>query len=213
LHCICQQSDDDVEDEDILVLTDYTQITGVYLYKEGANEECLFDAKKAKKLVEDGLVDPNRVFVHYKLRATDKNEEINLWDELIFDNYESILRSFLTRVKQKDMTFSGGKYAYGELERCMKDAQLVEARRDPDNKVNWAVTKLARLNKEKTLASKVLEVESGEPTTDAPPQVSELDMNMCDTQESYNSAVGADIYEIDKNLIDDDSDASFASDV
>jgi hypothetical protein len=96
----------------------------------------------------------------------------------------------------------------------MKDAQLVEARRDPDKKVEWAVTKLARLNKEKTLASKVLEVESGEPTTDAPPQNSEKDTDMFDTQESYDSAVGADIYEIDKSLIDDDSDdATYASDI
>jgi hypothetical protein len=61
-----------------MVLTDYTQITGVYLYKEGANEECLLDVQKAKRLVKDGAVDPNRVFVHYKLCATDKNEEISL---------------------------------------------------------------------------------------------------------------------------------------
>jgi hypothetical protein len=66
---------------------------------------------------------------------------------------------------------------------------------------------------EKTLASKVLEVESSEPTTDAFPHISEMDTDMCDTQESYNSAVGVDIYEIDKCLIDDDSDASYASDV
>jgi hypothetical protein len=112
LYCICQQcDDDDVEDEDTLVLTDYTQITGVYLYsKEGAEKkECLIDAKKVKRLVKEGAVDPNRGFVHYKLRATDKNEQINLWDELIFDNYESILRSILACVKQKDMIYTGGK--------------------------------------------------------------------------------------------------------
>jgi hypothetical protein len=51
----------------------------------------------------------------------------------------------------------------------MKDAQLVEARRDPEKKVEWAVTKLARLSKKKTIASKVLQVESSEPTTEAPP--------------------------------------------
>jgi hypothetical protein len=80
LYCICQQcDDDDVEDEDTMVLTDYTQITGVYLYKEGANEECLLDVQKAKRLVKEGAVDPNRVWVHYKLCATDKNEEISLW--------------------------------------------------------------------------------------------------------------------------------------
>jgi hypothetical protein len=45
----------------------------------------------------------------------------------------------------------------------MPDAPLVEARRDPEKKVEWAVTKLARLTKEKTLAPKVLEVESSEP--------------------------------------------------
>jgi hypothetical protein len=211
-----------------MVLTDYTQIMGVYLYKEGANEECLLDVQKAKRLVKDGAVDPNRVFVHYKLCATDKNEEISLWDDLIFDDYESILRSFLARVKQKDMKYTGGKCAYGELVCCMKDAQLVEARRDPEKKVEWAVTKFARETEEKTLAPRVLEVESSEPektlaskvlqvassepTTDAPPDISEMDTNMCDTQDSYNSAVGVDIYEIDKSLIDDDGDASYASD-
>jgi hypothetical protein len=110
----------------------------------------------------------------------------------------------------------------------MKDAQLVEARRDPQKKVEWVVTKFARETKEKTLAPKVLEVESSEPektlasevlqvessepTTDAPPDISEMDTDMCDTQESYNSAVDVNIYEIDKSLIDDDSDASYASD-
>jgi hypothetical protein len=112
LYCICQQcddddvedDDDDVEDEDTMVLTDYTQITGVYLYsKEGTEkEQCLLDVEKAKRLVKEGAVDPNKVYVHYKLCATDKNEEISLWDDLIFDDYESILQSFLARVKQKD---------------------------------------------------------------------------------------------------------------
>jgi hypothetical protein len=65
---------------------------------------------------------------------------------------------------------------------------------------------------EKTLASKVLQVESSELTTDAPPDISQMDPNMSDTQDSYNSAVGVDIYEIDKSQIDDDGDASYASD-
>lgn len=140
-------SDVDDEDDGDDPITSYTQITGVFLYREfddGDDEICLTE-EDAIEGIEQKQVNPNRPFLHV-LRKNDIEPLCHLWSDLVKDDLDCFIREFFSKRKQKDMVDSGAKYAYRELQRCMNDDKLVQQFRTP---VMTGPQKLAALAKKK----------------------------------------------------------------
>lgn len=195
---IFKGSNDEIGD-DSPVLVDADQIQGVFFYLEHANkkkEKILRTKEKAEAGLKAGKVDPNRVYIHFTLPGH-KLEQVVLWTHVVEDGDVGILKRFVNTHKAADMKDTGGRIAFKELQRILKDETLL-AKHKPDDTDEAPGPEQRMRPKQSNLHQEENVMEDDVVEDDDDP-------NLKDTQQNFESSDIEDaILERDDNLFDDD---------